>query len=332
MLDERFTHLHVHTDASVLDGLGLAERTVRYAKHQGYRKLAMTDHGSLSNAIVFSQSCIQNGIKPLIGMEGYIVVDGQIGHITLLADGDAGFTNLVKLNNLAQASPYKRPAFSVDQLVKHADNLVCLSGCVASPMQSMSLKESLSLGRRLKKAFGKRFIAEIMFVADMDTWSRPLEIAERLNIPTVLTNDVHFAKKSDGPVHNALTQMKAGFEYESKNLWLRTPDEMMDAWKEKRVALPSSTPKADIVEKAMANSVRLGKLIKPPNLIRPPALPVIEDADLKLRREISSSLDVYSCETHSTEDVDERIEFELGIVEKMGFSTYFMILKEIVFG
>lgn len=319
-----FTHLHVHTDASLKDGLGTVHRLVGHAKERGFDSLAMTDHGSLANAVAFTIACKAAGIKPILGVEGYIAVDEQVGHITLLADGDAGFANIVKLNNLGHASSFKRPAFTVDQLLENADGVVCLSGCVSSPLQSMPYEEAKRLAARMKSVFGPRFFMEVMFIADQDTWSRPIRLAEEIGSKVVLTNDVHFPLEHDASIHAILTQMKAGFEYNSRELWLKTPDRIL-----------SRAVKAgydhETVKEWIFRAHRIARLITPVNLEKEPHLPHVEDAEGKLKTMVIAALKARKSElVCDYKKYVARAQYELKIINSMGYATYFVILDDIV--
>jgi DNA polymerase-3 subunit alpha len=194
-------HLHVHSDVSLKDGLGPVANLIAHAKELGFEAMGLTDHGSLANAVAFTIECERQGIKPLLGVEGYVVVDKTIGHLTLYANGNEGWENLVRLNNLGHASEFREPAFTWEQLLGHADGLVCLTGCPASPLNSLPFEQALELGQQLKMTFKERLFAEVTFVGDMATWQRPVQLANALKLPIVVTNDVHFAEKSDAPIH-----------------------------------------------------------------------------------------------------------------------------------
>lgn len=320
-----FTHLHVHTDASLIDGLGRVSRLVATAKSNGFNNLAITDHGTLANAVLFTIECEANGIKPILGVEGYVAVDGEIGHVTLLANGNEGFHNLTQLNNKAHAGKYQKPAFSIDDLIEHAKDIVCLTGCVASPLNTMSYAESMRLGAKLKDAFGNRLFAEIMFIADIDTWSRPLQLSQDLGIRPVITNDVHFPTREDGDIHSILTSMKAGFTYASRNLFLRTRSEI-------EAAGASRIDRGLVIDMA-DRTQRLGDMLKSVVVAREPSLPGEEGADNRLKGAVINSDKLKFFKFHDS-DMHQRLvkrcKYELDIIKKMGYSSYFLILADIV--
>lgn len=328
MTEQQFTHLHVHSEASLMDGLGTTEALVKRAKELGFEALALTDHGTLAGTVSFVMMCERYGVKPIVGVEGYIAYGEEVGHITLLCDGNRGWDSLVKLQNLAHAGPYvKRPAFTVDQLLEHSDGIICLSGCPASPFHRLPYKEALRLTARFQAAFGNRFFIEVMLVGDAELWDRPLQLARDTGIKSVLTNDVHFTRPEYAKVHNVLTSIRAGFSYNSHQLWLKTEEELLDRMHEAGVDL----------REPMRRAWRLGKKIKPVSLARKPWLPYIEDADGKVEqlvreryeRDVRARLVSEGTDETTLQTYDDRLTFELGVITSLGFSTYFLILDDI---
>lgn len=316
-----FTHLHVHTDASLKDGMTPVWNLVGAAKEKGFKALAMTDHGTLANAIAFSIECERAGIKPILGLEAYVNVDGEVGHMTLLADGARGFKNLIKLNNLGHASEGRHPAFTIDQLVENNEDIVLLSGCVSSPLNKLPYKDALRLQARLMGAFGPRFFQEIMFVADTDTWSRPLQLSSETGARLVVTNDVHFPRRTDAPIHSLLTLMKAGFEYNSAELWLKQFDAIFERGTRAGIS-------REVLVDAMNRSTAIAKKLRVTHLKGTPKLPKIDDADARLRGLVATR--TLSIGLPKDERYEKRLEYELDIITKMNFSAYFLILADII--
>ena len=326
----RWVSLHTHSDASLKDGLGTVNALVQAAKEKGYDALALTDHGSLANAVAFSIACQEQGIKPILGVEGYISVEETIGHITLLANGSEGWKNLVKLNNLGHASSFREPAFTLEQLLEHSSGLVCLTGCPASPLNTLPFDRALDIGRQLKFAFEDRLFAEVTFVGNSPTWERPVALSKELRLPVVVTNDVHFTHKEYAPTHTVLTKIKAGFSYEDEDLYFKRPIEL--AHSAKRLM----GDKFDLVEvsKWIKNSWFISNKIQSVNLKSPQRLPNIEGANFKLFTLAQDGLDWRETrgdiKTEEKEVYAQRIRDEFDIIKEMDFSTYFLILKDIV--
>lgn len=226
---EEFAHLHLHTDASFLDGYGTVERTVSHAKSLGFKGLGITEHGNLTNSLLFNETCIDYGIKPIIGLEGYVSVEGSRYHITLLADGNEGFKNLVKLNNVGYENFNTRPTFDISDLTRYNEGVIVLTGCPESPMQKPDYSDSQQVFSYLKRTYGERLFVEMMLVTYGKPYERAIQLSEQFDTPIVLTNDVHFAKKTDASNHRRLLRMKTGgFDYDSKHLYLTTPDELLE--------------------------------------------------------------------------------------------------------
>lgn len=310
-----FTHLHVHSDASK-DGLREITQLVKTAKACGFSSLAVTDHGSLANAVSFALASKAIGIKPIAGLEAYVSFDGKTGHVTLLGNGQKGLDNLIRLNNIGHASAGKQPAFTLDNLLADCKDLVCLSGCVSSPFNQLSLPEATSLMSKFKHAFGGKFFMEMMFVADTDTWSRPIQLAERGRIPLVITNDVHFPLKDDAHIHKLVTQMRAGFSYNSSELWLKPVDQI---WKR-----ASAHINRKLFDEAVGNTVMIASKIKGMDFNYEPTLPHIPNADERLLTLVKNG------RVTKTGEYSKRLKYELGIIKEMDYSSYFVILHDII--
>lgn len=323
-----FTHLHFHSDASLMDGLGNIETTMQIVKAKGFDSIALTDHGTLANAVSFSLAAKANGIKPILGVEGYLAIGDKIGHITLLASGYKGWQNLVRLNNLGHAGSYKRPAFTIEQLFDHNEGLILLTGCVSSPLNSLPFEEAVALGAQMKSVFEDRMWVEVMFIADVDTWSRPLQLAKALALPYVATNDVHFAEQNDAEIHPVLTGMKAGFTYNSKELWLKNGWQMTQRMKDVAPSLSGAT-----ILRLVNNSRKIAFQIEEVDLQREPSLPIVVDADDKLRKMVQAGakkLAKTNPEIVRNPEYLKRAKYELGIIKEMGYPAYFVILEDIL--
>lgn len=321
-----FTHLHVHTDASRIDGLGAVGRIVSGAKGLGFTALAMTDHGTLANAISFTVACEQQDVKPIIGMEGYVRHDGKRFHITLLADGQAGFDTLARLNNLGQTgTDPTRPSFGFEDLLKDNEGLVILTGCSASPFQhDVEWADARNLALRLKSVVGPRLMAEVMFVGSSGShWERAAKLSKDLRLPPVVTNDVHFTYPQDAPVQQLLTTLKSGFTYENRHLFLATSEDL-------RQRVESLAPEhLPLLESGMRNAAVLSNRLSSVHFKAPATLPEIPNADAELRALVIAGLSRKAPE-ESKAKYSARAADELHVIESMGFSSYFLILHDII--
>lgn len=321
MLD--FAHLHVHTDASQ-DGLGTVQHLVTVAKASGFRALAMTDHGSLANAISFTVACEQAGLKPIIGMEAYVGINGERFHLTLLADGNIGFNTLVELNNLgARGEDTSRPTFQLGALRKYNEGLVVLSGCPASPLQKLEWPEALEIGRELKNVFGPRLFAEAMFVSTTAPWERSMKLVRDLKLAPVVTNDVHYASRDDHQAHELATQLRSGFSYDGSLLFLATPGELQSR-------VTSMAPGyTSLLSAGLTNAGRIAARLKPVTFDAKPKLPVIPNADAELDRLTRAGL-VRLFDGKIPPEYLERVEYELKVIAGTRFSSYFIILQDMI--
>lgn len=169
-----FTHLHVHTEYSLLDGAARIRELVSRAKELGMDSLAITDHGNMYGAIAFYKECMKQGIKPIIGMETYVAPNSiyekqgtrENGHLVLLCKNETGYKNLIKLSSIAFVDGfYYRPRIDYNLLEKHCEGLVCLSACLAGDIPQLLLMnrydEARRLAKRLQGMFGDDFYIEL---------------------------------------------------------------------------------------------------------------------------------------------------------------------------
>lgn len=321
-----FTHLHVHTDASRIDGLGTVGRIMNSAKALGFKSLAMTDHGTLANAVSFNAAADIAGIKPIIGMEGYVRQDGKRFHITLLADGPKGFSTLVKLNNKGQESDDpSRPSFQFNDLLKNNEGLYVLTGCAASPFQhEVDWEDARQLALELKSAIGPRLMAEVMFVGNAGGhWERATKLARDLKLAPVVTNDVHFSYAQDAETQKLLTMIKSGFTYENRYLYLATEDDL------RRRVLELAPEYLGIFEQGIINAGKLANKLGVINFKSPVTLPHIPNAERELRELIDNGLKT-KVTAIDLAKYKERAQEEYDVIHDMGFASYFIILHDIV--
>lgn len=330
MKTNEFTHLHVHTDASLLDGLSAVENTIKHAKNLGFEALGMTDHGNVSNALRFLEGCKKSGIKPVLGMEGYVEVSGDRFHITLLADGNKGFNNIVSLNNLGvEKTNSTRPTFSISDFKKYNEGVYLLTGCPESPMQTASYSDSLSNFSYLKNIFKDRLFIEMMLVNYNTPYERAIRLHKDTGTPIVLTNDVHFPKKEQKDLHTRLLKMRAGgFSYNSEHLFLATPQELLD-----RVNIEFD--REDItpfVLDGMKNAKKLSESLDVVSFNNNPTLPHIPNANKKLWQLVQDGFEnrLSKGQVQDNKEYHNRLQREFKTISDMDFSSYFVILHDIV--
>lgn len=327
---QEWASLHTHSEGSP-DGMGTVKNLTSQAKQMGFNAIGITEHGSLSTAISFVHNCKTQNIKPIMGMEAYVEVDGVTCHLTLLADGNEGFDNLIKLNNIGKRGNRKQRAFPLPALEKHNRGIVVLTGCPASPMQieRVDYNDAKKTVGYLKRIFGDQLFAELMFIGhgvSGKSWERTEQIARDFDLPLVLTNDVHYIHKGDSDIHNILTRIKmGGFDYPSDELYLASTSDLRDRV---RSVSPSHLP---LLEKGMKNSLILANNLGSVSFDSTPKLPHIPNAHLLLE---NTALDLFEKMTFETDakrdEAEERLLRELNIVTKKGYPAYFLIVRELV--
>jgi len=340
-----FCHLHVHTHYSALDGACKVEDLVARTAELGMPALAITDHGVLSGIIQFHQHCLRRGVKPIIGLEAYVVEDRfrKVGqneerwHLTLLAENETGYRNLLKLGSLAFLEGYYyKPRMDYEALRRHAEGLICLSGC-ASGRLSRALQDGAEAAaqaevKRLVDIFGERNVyleiqeTGIPELAEVNP--RLVKLAEKTGLKLAATNDVHYLREQDAAAHDVLLCIQTGsrladvdrLRFNSQEFFLKSEEEMREAFASYPEALATTV---EIAQRCNVNIKVDGMLI--------PHFPVPDGYDevSYLREQCEEGL----CRRYGdriTPEVRERLENELAVVEKMGFCPYFLIVWDFV--
>jgi len=341
----KFCHLHVHTHYSALDGACKVNELVARAVELGMPAIAITDHGVLSGIIQFYQECRKAGIKPIIGLEAYVVEDrfrkeGQNEdrwHLTLLARDNTGYRNLLKLGSLAFLEGYYyKPRVDYAILKEHAEGIICLSGC-ASGRLSRALKEGQMAAaeaevERLNGIFGRENVYLEMQETGLqdlvDINPRLVELAQRTGMKLVATNDVHYLRESDADSHDVLLCIQTGsrlseekrMRLDSREFYLKSEEEMRTVFRDHPEALAATL---EIAERCNVEIELEAMLL--------PRFPVPEgyDESSYLREQCEIGL-ARRYGDAVTPQIRERLESELAVVEKMGFPPYFLIVWDFV--
>jgi len=341
----QFVHLHVHSEYSLLDGACRLPALVSRVQELGMPAVAVTDHGTLGAAVQFYTAATKAGVKPIIGLEAYVVGDRRAragvkeryAHLTLLARDLEGYHNLVKLSTRAYLEGYYyKPRADWELLGEHSAGLICLTGCM-SGRASLLLREGNAEAaeaevRRLVDIFG----AENVYVELQDAGlpeqgelvPRQAALARRLGLKTVATNDVHYLRHEDAYAHDALlciqTQSALADEdrmrYGSDEFYLKSADEMRARFAEYPEACDATLEIADRcnVELEFGDT----------HLPRYP-VPEGETEATYLRRLCEQGvLRRYGADP--APEVRERLDYELGVIGEMGFDAYFLIVWDFV--
>ncbi|HNU54146.1 MAG TPA: PHP domain-containing protein, partial [Candidatus Syntrophosphaera sp.] len=216
-----FVHLHNHTQYSLLDGACRVDRMVALAKEYGMPAVAITDHGNLYGVIDFYKQATKAGLKPIIGMEAYII-NGELDsehnkndnryHLILLAQNYTGYKNLMMLSSISFIDGfYYKPRISKSLLEKHSEGLICLSACVQGEIASLLANNREDEAREAVKwhqrVFGDRYFLEIQdhgLGLEREVMPALIKLAKEMNQPLVLTNDCHYLHKEDNEAHDIL--------------------------------------------------------------------------------------------------------------------------------
>ena len=321
-MELHYVPLHVHTDASS-DGAGTVETLVKEAARLKITHLAMTDHGTLANAVAFWSACTENNIIPIMGLEAYLLYKGTRHHITLHARNEQGFNNLVKLNSWAHVENYQGgyPLITLDKLHEYRSGISALTGCASSAIHEHGEEYVADLASVLgRSAIG----VEVMFVGTHDIWTRPLEISQRMEIPYVITNDTHYPCREQFPAHQAITKARKGFTYNSSHLWLKSGDELFEE-------CISHMDTSSIVY-GLNQSLFYARNVEHWDMKRKPTLPHIPDCIDTLRRILKDNLrgDIEGMTSSDREVRMKRLQYEFHILNEKGFLDYIYILADIV--
>ncbi|MDP3729787.1 MAG: DNA polymerase III subunit alpha [bacterium] len=343
----KFTHLHTHSHYSLLDGLGKIDQLINHAKELGMDSLALTDHGNLYGAVEFFEKAKKAGIKPILGVEAYIAPGDmrdkkpQNGekyyHLILLVKNTVGWKNILQLITASHLEGfYYKPRMDKELLRKHSDGLIALSACITGEVQKNILHKNFAQAEKsaleYQDIFGKgNFFLELGHhpgVPETITANEYLKkISAKTGIPMVATQDIHYVKKEDAMYHDILLAVQTGnklsdsdrLTLKNDDFSMRSPEEMAELFKD----LPEAITNTQVIAGACAFELQLGVI----------QLPKFDVPDNKtgggyLRELITTwAPNRYSV---MTQDINDRINFELGVIEKMGFSDYFLIVQDFV--
>jgi DNA polymerase-3 subunit alpha len=341
-----FTHLHLHTEYSLLDGLSRIPEVMRRAKELGMSAVALTDHGALYGAIDFYTAAKDEGLKPILGVEAYLA-QGSIAdrkrrgedrpfHLVLLAKDNAGYKNLMQLVTRAHLDGYYyKPRIDRELLAKYHKGLICLSACASGPLARPLFEENYDEALQTAQWFRDLFGPEDFYVElqrhdlkDEERVNRQLiAIGRALDLKIVATNDVHYVRPEDAEAQDVLVCIQTNttlsdpnrMRMETPTFYLRSPQEMAALFHELPQALRSTM---EIAEKC---NVTLDlKQNKRPRFDVPEGY----DADSYLRHLCEEGLRrLYPVVTR---ELRERLDYELGVIAKMGYSAYFLIVQDFV--
>ena len=342
-----FVHLHVHSEYSLLDGMSRIKELPVRAKELGMDAIALTDHGVMYGAVEFYKECKKNGIKPIIGCEVYVArrtrfdkeasLDAGYNHLILLAKNKTGYQNLIKLVSLSFTEGfYYKPRIDKEILEKYSEGLICLSACLAGELPQSLVKGENEKAEEIalwyKNLFKDDYYIEVQnngLREQVMANQKLIEIARRLEIPLVATNDAHYLKKEDAYNHEVLlciqTAKKMADEdrmrFETDEFYIKSPEEMINYFEN--------------IPEAIENTVKIAEkcnydfefgVTKLPNYDVP--------EEYKTHAEYFRKLCYDGFKNRYGENAEQelidRLEYEISIIEKMGYVDYFLIVWDFI--
>jgi len=336
----QFVHLHTHSHYSLLDGLAKIDALLNKTKEMGMDAIALTDHGNLYGAIEFYKKAKKLGIKPIIGVEGYLTlgsrhskeakVDNERFHIILLAKNFTGWKNLIKIVSLSYLEGfYYKPRMDKELLEKYHEGLICFSGCMSGEIPRLLLKnkieEAENSAKWHKTIFGEDFYLEIQPHNELAPMLK--KISEKLKIPLVGTDDIHYIDKEDETAHEILLAVQTNAKLDDPDrltlkkydLSLASPDVMAEKFKD----YPEAILNTIAIAKKCDLEIELGKN-KLPKFFVPNNKNSFEYLKELINERIANRY------TKITPEIEERLKIELEVIQKTGFSDYFLIVQDYI--
>ena len=346
---ESFVHLHLHTEYSMLDGASRIDQVVAAAAKDGQPAVGITDHGNMYGAVELYKAAKDAGIKPVLGMEGYFVntsrferpkrQEHEIFHVTLLAEDEVGYRNLIKVTSQAYLDGYYyKPRTDWDLLEQYHEGITATTGCLGGLVSQFILngddEAALKAAARMQDIFGREhFFIELQDhgLEDDARVIRPLlDIARRLHAPLLATNDSHYTHKEDAEAHDALLCVQTGalksdtnrFKFDGDDFYIKSAAEMRHLFRE----APEACDNTLLIAERANVDIEFGQAVLP-------SFPVPEGMDENsYLRELTmeGAKDRYGDGGTPPLHVIERLEFELDVIKSMGFSAYFLVVWDLV--
>ena len=338
----KFVHLHTHSHYSLLDGLAKINDLVARTKELGMDALALTDHGNLYGAIEFYKAAKKAGIKPILGVEAYMAPHGHLNkragvdekryHLVLLAKNNTGWRNIIQLVTKSNLEGfYYKPRIDKELLEEHHEGIICLSGCAGGEIPKLlaekKFDEAKMAARWYQNLFRDDFYLELQ-PHSPELHAPLLKLSHELGIPVVATQDIHYAKPDDQPVHEILLAVQTSSKLDDEDrltmkkydLSLRPAEEMIELFKEIPQAIENTVRIAD----ACTIELELGKTLLPK--FEPPD--GTESSFEYLKKLINERISARYPEI--TPEIEARLAMELSVIEKTGFADYFLIVQDYI--
>lgn len=345
----QFVHLHNHSDYSLLDGAQTVESLVRRVKELGMNAVALTEHGNLFSAIHFYSAALKEGIKPIIGCEMYVAngsrfdrkpreQGGGYHHLLLLAQNNEGFKNLIKLVSKGyQEGFYHRPRIDWELLQQYNQGLIATTACIKGKIPELAIKgdaeKALQLAREYAELFKGRFYFEVQNhgLKEEAIWYQAARaLSAKTGIPCILTNDTHYTLPEHWEAHDVHLCIGTGKElrdpnrlrYEAHEYWLKSPEQMAALFPEENDLLENTLQVAEQCEL----HIDCGRHYLPEFPLPPEAGNITTDEYLTALVEKG----IRERYPEITDEIQQRVNYELSIIKQMGFAGYFLIVQDFV--
>ena len=342
-----FVHLHVHSEYSLLDGMSRIKDLPKRAKELGMDAIALTDHGVMYGAVEFYKECKKNDVKPIIGCEVYVArrtrfdkeasIDAGYNHLILLVKNKKGYQNLIKLVSLSFVEGfYYKPRIDKEILEKYSEGLVCLSACLAGELPQAIIQNDMEKAEKIalwyKNLFKDDYYIEIQnngLREQVMVNQKLIELARKLNIPLVGTNDAHYLKKEDAYNHEVLLCIQTGkkmsdedrMRFETDEFYIKSKEEMSEYFEN--------------IPEAVSNTVKIAEKCNYDfefGVTKLPNYDVPEEFDTHLDYFVKLCNDGFKNRygESPSKELRDRLEYEISIINKMGYVDYFLIVWDFI--
>jgi DNA polymerase-3 subunit alpha len=345
MNQNKFVHLHVHTEYSLLDGSSRIGDLLDRAKELGMDAIAITDHGAMFGVVDFYKKAVERGIKPILGCEIYVAInkytekepkDKNQYHLVLLAENNTGYKNLMKIVSEGYVNGfYYKPRVDHDVLRKYSEGIIALSGCLAGEVQRYLLDGNYDTAKRIALEYNDIFGQNNFFLELQDHGLEEqkqinemlIKMSRETGIPLVATNDVHYLKREDALVHDVLLCIQTGktiddedrMKFPTNEFYLKSYDEMLDLF--------------GYVKEALDNTVWIGERCNVTLDFHTLHLPKYEVPEGYTNVEYLKKLCIEGLKRrykNITPEIVERFNFEFNTIVNMGYVDYFLIVWDFI--
>lgn len=340
-----FTHLHVHTEYSMLDGISRIPDLVKQTKELGMKALAITDHGTFYGVVDFYSACQDEGIKPIIGCEVYVAHGSHLdkttaernpNHLVLLARNQQGYLNLMQLMTIAHVDGFHyKPRVDKELLEKYGEGLVALSGCASAEVPRLiadgNMEEAARSATWYKDIFGDGYFLELQAHSHVDNLDRINEglvtLSRELDIPLVVTNDSHYVRQKESPLQdvyiciqtNTTVNDEKRLRMEDDSYYIKSPAEMALLFPDHPEALENTQVIADMCNVELEfDKSHLPKYDTPDGI----------DADEYLSQLCWQGFHEFY--PNSTPEAEDRLKYELEVIQFTKFADYFLVVWDII--